>query len=70
MFLFDFWDFTSQNDFDHECTTSVCFNRYGYSKIYCKWRVLDSYKGKYSRYGLTRNMVDIKLYSGEKCSNA
>ena len=64
-FLFDFWDFSSLNNFDDEYTTSLCVIHYGHSKIYCKWRVLDRYKGNYNRFGLTRNMVDIKLYIPE-----
>ena len=39
---------------------------YGHSRIYCNWRGLDRYKGKYNRFGLTRNMVDIKLYIPER----
>ena len=58
-FLFDFWDFTSQLNFEDEFTTSLCINHNGHSKIYCNWRVLDQYKVKYMGYGLTRNMVDI-----------
>ena len=45
-FLFDFWDFTSQQDFKDEFTTSLCVNHNGHSKIYCNWRVLDWYKVK------------------------
>ena len=60
-FLFDFWDFTSLNDLDDEYSTSLYVNHYRHSKIYCNWRVLDRYKGKYNGFGLTKNMVDINF---------
>ena len=36
-FLFDFWDFMSQQDFADEYITSLCVNHNGHSKIYCNW---------------------------------
>ena len=61
-FLFDYWDFTSQKDFTEEFTTSVDVNHYGNDKIYVNWRCLDRYKGRFHGHGLTRNMIDIRLY--------
>ena len=53
-FLFDFWDFTSQQGFLDEFMTSLSVNHNGHSKIYCNWRVLDHYKAKYMGYGINQ----------------
>ena len=46
----------------NEFTTTVDVNRYGNDKIYVNWRLLDKYKGHYRGHGLTRNMIDIRIY--------
>ena len=61
-YLFDYWDFTSQKDFMEEFTTTLDVNRYGNDKIYVNWRLLDKYKGHFRGHGLTRNMIDIRIY--------
>ena len=61
-YLYDFWDYQSQCDFDNEFTTTMDVNCFGNDKIYINWRVLDRYKGHYKTHNLTRNMVDIKVY--------
>ena len=61
-FLFDYWDFRSQKDFMDEFTTTVDVNRYGNDKLYVNWRLLDKYKGHFRGHGLTRNMIDIRIY--------
>ena len=63
-FLFDFWDFTSQQDFKEEFTT-LAVNHNGHGKLFCNWCVLDRYKTHYQGYSLTRNMVDVRLYIPE-----
>ena len=61
-FLFDYWDYTCQKDFTEEFTTTVDVNCFGNDKIYVNWRCLDRYKGRFHGHGLTRNMIDIRLY--------
>ena len=65
-FLFDFWDFTLQNDFKEEFTTTWSVNHNGFGKIFCNWRVLDRYKMRYQSYRLTHNMVDVRIYIPER----
>ena len=36
-FLFDFWDYTSQNDFKEEFMTTLSVNHNGFGKIFCNW---------------------------------
>ena len=33
--------------------------------MFCNWHVLDRYKGRFEGYGLTRNMVNVRLYITE-----
>ena len=61
-FLFDYWDYKSQCDFKEELITTLDVNRFENDKIFVNWRVLDRYKGRFGRHGLTRNMIDIRIY--------
>ena len=36
-FLFDFWDYTSQNDFKEEFMTTLSVNHNRFGKIFCNW---------------------------------
>ena len=67
-FLFDFWDFTSQQDFKEEFTTTLAVNHNGHGKLFCNWRVLDRYKAHYQGYGLTRNMVDMSDFISQNAT--
>ena len=61
-FLFDYWDWHARLDFENKYTTLLEVNRNGQDKIFVNWRVSDKYKGWYGGIGLTRNMVDIRIY--------
>ena len=59
LWLLGFW---SQKDFVDEFTTTVDVTRYSNNKIYVNWRLLDKYKGRFRGHGLTRNMIDTRIY--------
>ena len=61
-FLFDYWDYYYQVDFENNFTTLVEINILGQKKIYCNWCDLDRYKGHYEHHNLTRHMVDVNIH--------
>ena len=65
-YLFDYWDFKSQCDFEEEFTTTTDVNCFGNDKVFVNWRVLDRYKGRFQTHSLTRNIIDIRVYISDR----
>ena len=61
-FLFDYWYWLARKDFENNYTTLLDVNHNSNNKIFVNWHVSDKYKGCYGGIGITRNMVDIKVY--------
>ena len=52
-FLYDYNDYDTLVKFENRWETCLGVNSLGRNKIFCAWRVLDQYQGRYNGKGLT-----------------